>query len=63
MSTDPTAIRHSKRGKAHRMGRWPRLSHCGKWMEGKDVQFGVPLSQTDPADRCKTCWPPTKEQL
>lgn len=31
-----------------------RLAGCKLWAE--DMTERVPLSQTDPSDRCKTCW-------
>lgn len=67
---EPTAIRHPDRGKAHRpvrvrMGwsvttgdtRTP-VAFCG--FTGRDAER-VPLSQTAPEDRCRTCWPTAKD--
>ena len=52
-------IRNRRRGKAHLWGRlglepstdWAR---CGRYIS--DVEL-VPLNQTDPADRCRDCFP------
>lgn len=74
---EPTAIRHPKRGKAHR----PVPLRTTVWSQAKyrrggyeapacapyavadlaDMTERVPLSQTAPEDRCRTCWPTTKE--
>lgn len=58
---EPTAIRNPKRGKAHR----PRHAWQAMWTVcGQQVYRmteRVPLSQTAPEDRCRTCWPTTKE--
>ena len=70
MTDEPTAIRHPKRGKAHR----PVERQRTKWLPPITPKAAcnhltittcwesVPLSQTAPADRCRTCWPTPKEQ-
>lgn len=65
MADEPTAIRHAKRGKAHKphLG----LSHsygrpitaCWRWAD--DMTERVPLEQVVRGDRCKTCWPTSGE--
>jgi hypothetical protein len=65
LSAESVAVRHSKRGKAHR-------AYGGKAWGTADKQFlsghsicgmsfydfeVLPLSRTAPEDRCKICWP------
>ena len=48
------AIRHPKRGKAHRP--WDGIeteTACGKW--ARDMAR-VPLDQVPAAERCRICW-------
>jgi hypothetical protein len=57
-----TAIRHPKRGKAHRTSAVRRpleltQTRCGKW--ARDMTESVPVKQTAPEDRCRICWPTT----
>lgn len=69
MADEPTAIRHPKRGKAHRPVEWKQ----SRWLPATmpkaacnhllitDHWERVPLSQTATDDRCRTCWPTIKE--
>lgn len=65
---EPTAIRHPRRGKAHRStlaigvpAGWAGDTACGKW--ARDMTERLPLSQIPTTDLCRTCWPTTKENL
>jgi hypothetical protein len=65
MTTELTAIRTPGR-KWHRPGRHRQTSRWG-WTNTRcgltNVSDGetAPLSQTVPADRCRTCWPTPKD--
>lgn len=65
MADEPTAIRHPKRGKAHRIvdlyGFEVAACNQNRSAEGRNLTERVPLSQTAPEDRCRTCWPTTKD--
>ena len=60
-----TAIRHPKRGKAHKDSGWRGhawgegfpITVCQR--EGRHMTERIDVSRTDPADRCKRCWPET----
>jgi hypothetical protein len=61
------AIRHPKRGKAHRpiphgnSRTYPNVeaTACDRWVgaERKGLTERIPVEQTAPEDRCKRCWP------
>lgn len=70
MADEPTAIRYPKRGKAHRSRRGTLIYRneytatvCDPILDADKRGWTerVPLSQTAPEDRCKTCWPTPKE--
>lgn len=65
MSDEEWAVRHPKRGKAHRYDRdsnqvFGFVGACGRHVRTANPER-VPLAQTAPEDRCRTCWPDTKE--
>lgn len=61
MADEPTAIRHPK-------GYWHRADRSGTACKRYTATRAkarltecAPLSQTAPEDRCRTCWPTTKD--
>ena len=57
-----TAVRHPKRGKAHRRttGAYTSTLHpdatvCGRWT--REMTEAIAAERTAPEDRCKRCWP------
>jgi hypothetical protein len=55
------AVRHPKRGKAHRLTTdaysstlHPNSTVCGRW--GRDMTERIDVARTDPSDRCTRCW-------
>ena len=55
------AVRHPKRGKAHRRTTdaytstlWPNATICGR--SALSMTERIPVAQTDPSDRCRYCW-------
>ncbi len=70
-----TAIRHPKRGQAHRPNSWRTEGRGMPWeserITGTACGFGdggtvramterIDIDRVDPADRCKRCWPVAK---
>lgn len=66
MSDAPEAVRHPKRGKAHRyvgdINRGVYTEHemaaCGKWAH--DMTERLPIDKVDAYDRCLPCWAGTE---
>lgn len=50
-----TRNRRNIRAKAHRLSGSEDVGACGRVVHDPEV---VPLSQTDPWDRCRFCFPP-----
>ena len=51
------AIRHPKRGKAHREN--GSLTGCYLWASTERMSQHIPLADVAPEDRCRRCWPTT----
>lgn len=63
------AVRHPKRGKAHRLiinagSVWTSLKNfeataCDRWvlLSSKNLTERLPVERVDPADLCRRCWP------
>ncbi len=53
------AVRHPKRGKAHREIHFFEMG--GSWLacggNARDMRQRVPVEKIAPEDRCKRCWP------
>lgn len=63
---EPTAIYHAMRYPGHSVWHLPHLlgegvviQHC--WGPGRGEPTFCALTDTAPADRCRTCWPTPKE--
>lgn len=58
------AIRHPSRGKAHLLLGWDARTGAGVTCchrDSRPLTERIPLDRTDPGDRCKRCFPTTKD--